>query len=112
MHEGSISEPKTTNRSASCADIVVHNSLMARPYMDSTIDVYLRKRLMPVEGAIPHIPGIEIPGIEMLSTRATCVAPAARKPRLLPNTIRRERNRQRLGARSTWTRGKAVPSPR
>jgi len=29
---------------------------------DSTIDDYLRKRLMPVEGTIPHIPGIEIYG--------------------------------------------------
>ncbi len=26
------------------------------------IDVYLRKRLMPVEGAIPHLPGIEMYG--------------------------------------------------
>src|SRR5262244_572669 len=30
--------------------------------MDSTIDDYLRKRLMPVEGTIPHIPGIEMYG--------------------------------------------------
>src|SRR5262245_31451127 len=29
---------------------------------DSTIDDYLRKRLMPVEGTIPHIPGIEMYG--------------------------------------------------
>jgi serine phosphatase RsbU (regulator of sigma subunit) len=28
----------------------------------SSIDEYLRKRLMPVEGAIPHIPGIEMFG--------------------------------------------------
>jgi len=35
---------------------------MARPYTDSTIDDYLRKRLMPVEGTIPHIPGIEMYG--------------------------------------------------
>jgi serine phosphatase RsbU (regulator of sigma subunit) len=28
----------------------------------STIDEYLRERLMPVEGAIPHIPGIEMFG--------------------------------------------------
>ncbi len=28
----------------------------------STIDEYLRQRLMPVEGAIPHIPGIEMYG--------------------------------------------------
>src|SRR5262245_45100672 len=30
--------------------------------MDSTIDNYLRKRLMPVEGTIPHLPGIEMYG--------------------------------------------------
>jgi len=29
---------------------------------DSMIDEYLRKRLMPVEGTIPHIPGIEMYG--------------------------------------------------
>ena len=35
---------------------------MARQYTDSTIDDYLRKRLMPVEGTIPPIPGIEMYG--------------------------------------------------
>src|SRR5262247_358248 len=35
---------------------------MAKPYTDSSIDDYLRKRLMPVEGTIPHIPGIEMYG--------------------------------------------------
>src|SRR5438477_1972998 len=35
---------------------------MARSYTDPTIDEYLRKRLMPVEGAIPHLPGIEMYG--------------------------------------------------
>ena len=35
---------------------------MASPYTDPTIDDYLRKRLMPVEGAIPHVPGIEMYG--------------------------------------------------
>src|SRR5436190_23793251 len=35
---------------------------MSRPYTDSTIDDYLRNRLLPVEGAIPHIPGIEMYG--------------------------------------------------
>jgi serine phosphatase RsbU (regulator of sigma subunit) len=34
----------------------------ARPYTDPTIDEYLRERLMPVEGAIPHLPGIEMYG--------------------------------------------------
>jgi hypothetical protein len=32
------------------------------PYMAPTIDEYLHKRLMPVEGAIPHLPGIEMHG--------------------------------------------------
>ncbi len=35
---------------------------MARTSTDLTIDEYLRKRLMPVEGAIPHLPGIEMYG--------------------------------------------------
>src|SRR5919201_3406026 len=35
---------------------------MTGPYTDVMIDDYLRKRLMPVEGAIPHIPGIEMYG--------------------------------------------------
>jgi serine phosphatase RsbU (regulator of sigma subunit) len=35
---------------------------MATPYRDPSIDEYLRKRLMPVEGAIPHLPGIEMYG--------------------------------------------------
>jgi len=32
------------------------------PHKDLTIDEYLRERLMPVEGAIPDIPGIEMYG--------------------------------------------------
>jgi len=35
---------------------------MATPFLGLTIDDYLRKRLMPVEGAIPQIPGIEMYG--------------------------------------------------
>src|SRR5438045_2387152 len=35
---------------------------MATPRTDFTIDEYLWKRLMPVEGAIPHLPGIEMYG--------------------------------------------------
>ena len=38
------------------------DSLMARTYTAPGIDEYLRKRLMPVEGAIPHLPGIEMYG--------------------------------------------------
>jgi len=35
---------------------------MATPNVYPSIDEYLRKRLMPVEGAIPHLPGIEMYG--------------------------------------------------
>jgi serine phosphatase RsbU (regulator of sigma subunit) len=35
---------------------------MATPYTPPSIDDYLRKRLMPVEGAIPHVQGIEMYG--------------------------------------------------
>ena len=35
---------------------------MATPYTTPSIDEYLRKRLMPVEGAIPHVLGIEMYG--------------------------------------------------
>jgi serine phosphatase RsbU (regulator of sigma subunit) len=38
------------------------NSLMAKTYTPPRIDEYLRKRLMPVEGAIPHVQGIEMYG--------------------------------------------------
>ena len=33
---------------------------MARSYTDPTIDEYLRKRLMSVEGVIPRLPGIDM----------------------------------------------------
>lgn len=35
---------------------------MTTPHADLSIDEYLRERLMPVEGAIPQIPGIEMYG--------------------------------------------------
>jgi serine phosphatase RsbU (regulator of sigma subunit) len=35
---------------------------MATPYTPPSIDEYLRKRLMPVEGAIPYVQGIEMYG--------------------------------------------------
>jgi len=35
---------------------------MAHPDMEATIDEYLRKRLMPVEGVIPHVQGIDMYG--------------------------------------------------
>jgi len=37
-------------------------SAMKKPYAVPSIDEYLRERLMPVEGAIPQIPGIEMFG--------------------------------------------------
>jgi serine phosphatase RsbU (regulator of sigma subunit) len=37
-------------------------SIMTRPYNDEAIDDYFRKRLMPVEEAIPHLSGIEMYG--------------------------------------------------
>ena len=38
------------------------DSPMRKAYTVPSIDEYLRERLMPVEGAIPHIPGIEMFG--------------------------------------------------
>src|SRR4051794_30948472 len=35
---------------------------MTTAHKELSIDDYLRERLMPVEGAIPHIPGIEMYG--------------------------------------------------
>src|SRR6476619_1441320 len=35
---------------------------MTSEHKDLSIDDYLRERLMPVEGSIPHIPGIEMYG--------------------------------------------------
>lgn len=41
---------------------LLYTSPMARPYAEPRIDEYLRQRLMPVEGAIPHLLGIEMCG--------------------------------------------------
>jgi serine phosphatase RsbU (regulator of sigma subunit) len=38
---------------------------MGNFYIPPTIDEYLCKRLMPVEGAIPQLPGIEMYGISI-----------------------------------------------
>src|SRR5262245_35160493 len=38
------------------------NTLMPTPHSDIGIDEYLRNRLMPVEGSIPNLPGIEMYG--------------------------------------------------
>jgi serine phosphatase RsbU (regulator of sigma subunit) len=42
--------------------VSVWSSQMATPYTVPSIDEYLRKRLMPVEGAIPYVQGIEMYG--------------------------------------------------
>jgi serine phosphatase RsbU (regulator of sigma subunit) len=44
--------------SATCVKVVG----MGNSYIPPNIDEYLRKRLMPVEGAIPQLPGIEMYG--------------------------------------------------
>jgi serine phosphatase RsbU (regulator of sigma subunit) len=46
------------NGSATCVKVVG----MGNPYIPTNIDEYLRRRLMPVEGAIPQLPGIEMFG--------------------------------------------------
>ena len=38
------------------------SSEVAHAYHPLTIDEYLRKKLMPVEGVIPHLPGIDMYG--------------------------------------------------
>src|SRR3989475_6360242 len=40
----------------------LHNGSMTVRPTDLSIDEYLRERLMPVEGSIPHISGIEMYG--------------------------------------------------
>src|ERR1700739_1837681 len=42
--------------------VSVWSSQMATPYTAPSIDEYLRKRLMPVEGGIPYVQGIEMYG--------------------------------------------------
>ena len=42
-----------------------HDSSTDGGYSQLAIDEYLRKRLMPVEGTIPHLPGIEMYGISI-----------------------------------------------
>jgi serine phosphatase RsbU (regulator of sigma subunit) len=41
---------------------VFHTSSVTTPHTDLSIDEYLRERLMPVEGAIPDVPGIDMYG--------------------------------------------------
>src|ERR1043166_8141048 len=42
--------------------MTLHNGSMTTRPTDLSIDEYLRERLMPVEGSIPHISGIEVYG--------------------------------------------------
>src|SRR6185437_3870905 len=57
-----ISKVKIGNRRNNLFDVndQARAELWTRTF--SSIDEYLRERLMPVEGAIPHIPGIEMFG--------------------------------------------------
>ena len=41
---------------------MLHNGSVTTRHTDLSIDEYLRERLMPVEGSIPHISGIEMYG--------------------------------------------------
>jgi serine phosphatase RsbU (regulator of sigma subunit) len=43
-------------------DTCASDSSLIEPRTDPTIDEYLRERLMPAQGQIPHIPGIEMFG--------------------------------------------------
>jgi hypothetical protein len=49
-------------RSAAMNDYASRNPSMSTEHTDLSIDEYLRERLMPVEGSIPHISGIEMYG--------------------------------------------------
>jgi serine phosphatase RsbU (regulator of sigma subunit) len=51
-----------SSESITVASSSFSNSPMAETYNAPSIDEYLRKRLMPVEGAIPHVQGIEMYG--------------------------------------------------
>src|ERR1051325_8172187 len=66
MHKGYIGEPTTSSRIAPRADIIAfgvsRNLAMTTEHTDLSIEEYLRERLMPVEGSIPHISGIEMYG--------------------------------------------------
>src|SRR5262245_21303347 len=44
--------------------------LMATPFVDNTIGEYLRERLMPVEGVIPHLDGIAMYGSSLPAGQA------------------------------------------
>jgi hypothetical protein len=44
----------------SAAAPVRRDAIPVLPYTAPSIDEYLHRRLMPVEGVIPHLPGIEM----------------------------------------------------
>ena len=52
-----IADPRMCKREPNC-----QTRLMAAPQVELSIDEYLRKRLMPVEGAIPLLAGIDMYG--------------------------------------------------
>jgi serine phosphatase RsbU (regulator of sigma subunit) len=50
------------NKPLKSQDTCASDSPLVEPRTDPTIDEYLRERLMPVQGQIPHLPGIEMFG--------------------------------------------------
>jgi len=58
-----LSKLRTHNGSGAQNPIfIAKSSIVATTFSVPTIDEYLRKRLMPVEGAIPQLPGIDMYG--------------------------------------------------
>lgn len=54
--------PEARARNTNISSPRAVDCFMANTYTAPTIDEYLRRRLMPVEGAIPHLQGIEMYG--------------------------------------------------
>jgi serine phosphatase RsbU (regulator of sigma subunit) len=61
MKEG-VAHPRVLGKHHMSEFASFSNSPMAETYNAPSIDEYLRKRLMPVEGVIPHVQGIEMYG--------------------------------------------------
>ena len=74
------------------------------PQIERTIDEYLRKRLMPVEGAIPRLAGIDMYGN---SIPAGSVGGDLLSTSISSNAITLTRESQPL---SSWRRNTSIPS--
>src|SRR5229473_447815 len=57
-----MAHPRVLGKHHKCEVASCWNAPMAETYNAPSIDEYLRRRLMPVEGAIPHVQGIEMYG--------------------------------------------------